>query len=213
MSGPVPQAVAEILAALSYGERLAERRARENVRLAPDDLRRKRQESVADRERENSEVLSARLDELGGSELEERFAPFFDSFFERTEPGDWLEAQAWHYIGDALVRDFADILQPALDTVTSAVVREALGERDEQEIFALDEVTKLSSDDPRANERVAAYARRVIGEALTQTRRALDATQALEHLLGTGEGEKRALLDLLQRHRERMDRLGIEEVD
>jgi hypothetical protein len=60
---------------------------------------------------------------------------------------------------------------------------------------------------------VAAYARRIVGEALTQTRRAVVATGTLRGLLGGEEGEKRALLDLLKRHRERLDRLGIEPVD
>ncbi len=67
--------------------------------------------------------------------------------------------------------------------------------------------------DGDATERVAAYSRRVVGEALTQTRRALDASEALGALLGGEEGEKRILLDLLQRHRRRLDRLGIEPVE
>lgn len=64
-----------------------------------------------------------------------------------------------------------------------------------------------------AAERVAAYARLVIGEALTQTRRALDTSAAVSTFPGGVEGEKRFLLDLLQRHRERFDRMGIEPVE
>ncbi|MGH2692016.1 MAG: hypothetical protein ACRDHM_05890, partial [Actinomycetota bacterium] len=58
-----------------------------------------------------------------------------------------------------------------------------------------------------------AYSRRVVGEALTQTRKALDETGALSELFGGPEGEKRVLLDILDRHRVRLDRLGIEPVD
>lgn len=209
----VPGPVALILAALSYGERLARRRAEENVTMAPDFRTRRNQEHVAERERENASLLEARLAEIGSMELERVFRPFLDPFFEHTQPADWLEAQTWHYVGDALVRDFADSLIPVLDRISAEVTRRALAERDEQESFALDEITRLVEEDPPAAERVAAYARRVIGEALTQTRRALNETGALRSLLGSDEVEKRFLLNLLQRHRERLDRLGIELVD
>jgi hypothetical protein len=209
----VPGPVAQILAALSLGERLARGRAERNVALAPDFGTRRHQEHVAERERENASLLEARLAEVGSKELEEAFRPFLEAFFEHTDPTDWLEAQTWHYVGDALVRDFADILVPALDRVSAEVTRRALAERDEQESFALDEITRLVGDDPATAERVAAYARRVIGEALTQTRRALNETGALKSLLGSDEAEKQVLLGLLQRHRERLDRLGIELVD
>jgi hypothetical protein len=53
----------------------------------------------------------------------------------------------------------------------------------------------------------------VIGEALTQTRRALDESEALRTILGDEEGEKRLLLDMLDRHRARLDRLGIEPLE
>jgi hypothetical protein len=60
---------------------------------------------------------------------------------------------------------------------------------------------------------VAAYARRIVGEALTQTRRALDRSVLLQELLGRAEGEKRLVLDLLARHRGRLDRLGVERIE
>ena len=205
--------MAEVLGAFSFGERLAHRRSEEAVALAPDDRTRKTQQHVADREAQNASLVEARLRELGSPELEEAFRPFFEAFFQRTEPATWLEAQAFHYVGDALVRDLADALAPVLDTVSAEVVRRALSDRDEQESFALDEISREIDGDPRAAERLAVYTRRVIGEALTQTRRALDETDALQRLLGGQEGEKRLPLDLLGRHRERLDRMGVEAVD
>jgi hypothetical protein len=207
------RAVAEVLGAFSLGERLAQRRAEQAVALAPDDRTRKAQQHVAEREAQNASLVEARLGELGSPEMEEAFRPFFEAFFERTKPSDWLEAQAFHYVGDALVRDLADALAPVLDRVSAEVVRRALSDRDEQESFALDEISRQIDGDSRAAERLAAYTRRVIGEALTQTRRALDGTDALRHLLGGEEGEKRLLLDLLGRHRVRLDRMGVEPVD
>jgi hypothetical protein len=209
----VSEPVAELLAALSYGERAALRRAEANVALAPHARARKQQQHVVGRERENAALLEARAREMGSPEREAAFAPFFDAFFEDTEPRDWLEAQAWHYVGDALVRDFGDVLLPALDPVSAEIVRRTLLERDEQETYALDELTRVLEDDPRAGERVAEYARRIIGEGITQARRALIATGTIRSLLGGEEGEKRLILDLLARHRERLDRLGIEPVE
>jgi hypothetical protein len=208
-----PSPVAELLAALSYGERLAGHRAQESAALAPDARGRQHQGHVARRETGNADLLEARLAELGSLEMQAASSPFFDAFFEHTVPEDWLEAQAFHYVGDAMVRDFAEVLVPALDPVSAHLVRSALSDRDEQEAFALDELTRGLRDDPAAVDRLGVYARRVIGEALTQTRRALDETRALRDLLGGEEGEKRLLLDLLERHRRRLDRVGIEPVE
>ena len=208
-----PEAVADLLAALSVGERLAHERAQNTVALAPDDGRRKQQQHVASREAENASLMLARARELGSEEGFHKFEPFFREFFEHTVPGDWLEAQTFQYVGDSLVKDLTDALAPVLDPVSAEVVRRTLAERDEQDAFALDEITGGIEVDPAAADRIATYARRVIGEALTQTRRALDQTDAVRVLLDGEEGEKRLLLDMLERHRRRLDRLGIEPVE
>jgi tRNA-(MS[2]IO[6]A)-hydroxylase (MiaE)-like len=205
--------VAEILAALSYGERLAERRAADGAGLAPDARGRQHQADVAVREGRAADLLEARLAELGSVDMQQVFAPFFDAFFEHTRPSDWIELQTFHYVGDALVDDFAEALVPVLDPVSAEVVRRTISSRDEQEAFALDELTRTLERDPGVAEQVAEYSRRVIGEAMTQTARALSETAALRELLGGDEVEKRALLDLLDGHRRRLDRLGIEPVD
>jgi hypothetical protein len=206
-------AIAELMAALSVGERQAERRARDNVRLAPDTARAGRQRAVAERERHNADILEARVRELGSAELAERFEPYFAAFMEGTVPADWLEAQTFHYIGDALVSDFADALTPLLDTVSAELIRATLADRADQDAFALDEITSGIDGRPGETDRVASYARRVIGEALTHTRRALDESRVLRTLLGDQEGEKRLLLDMLDRHRARLDQLGIEPLE
>lgn len=202
-----------MVAALTYGERQAQRRAMETVGLAPDRFTRNQQQHVADREAENLRLLEARLEEIGSSGLEDRYKPFFDSFFQHTEPADWVEAQTFHYVGDALVSDFAQALMQAFDPVSAEVVRRALCDRDEQDAFALDQLTNAIEADPGIVERVAGYARRVAGEALTQASRALETSDALAGLLGGEEERKHILLDLLERHRRRLDRLGIEIVE
>lgn len=205
--------VAEVLAALTCGERQGARRAEESVRFAPDNRSRIEQLRVAQRERENWELIEARLRELGDEAMIDRFRPFFETFFERTAPVDWVEAQTFHYIGDALVADLADVLVPLVDRVSGEIIRRALGDREDQEVFALDELTRIIQHDPSAAERIRRYAVRISGEALTQTARALEAAPGVRSLLGGDEGGKRAVLHLLESHRERLDRLGIEPVD
>ncbi len=205
--------VAEVLAALAYGEECGARRSQESVKLAPDGRSRTEQQHVADRERRNWLLMAARLRELGDDGLTELFRPYFDASFSNTEPVDWVEAQAFHYVGDALVSDFADVLVPLLDPVSGEVVRRALGDREAQETFALDELTRTMEADPRAAVGIRRYTQRIIGEAVTQTARALEATTGLRTLLGGEESGKRFVLSLLDRHRQRIDRLGIEPVD
>jgi hypothetical protein len=205
--------VAEVLAAIAYGERCGARRAREIVGLAPDGRSREEQRHVADRERQNWELIEARLQELGDEGMTEIFQPYFDAFFEHTKPVDWMEAQTFHYVGDALVSDFADVLVPVLDRVSAEVVRRALGDRESQEVFALDELTRAMRDDPGASDRIRLYSQRIVGEAFTQTARALEATEGLRTLLGGDEAGKRFILSLLDRHRQRLDRLGIDPVE
>jgi len=167
---------------------------------------------VAEREEQNAALMEARRAELGSTEDEERFKPFFDLFFERTVPTDWLEAQTWHYVGDALVSDFAEALMEVLDPVSAQIIQTTLGERQDQESFALDELKRAIDGDPEVNERVAAFARKIAGEALTQTRGAMTETLVLQDLLGD-EGQKRMILKLLDGHRVRLDRLGVEPLE
>lgn len=206
-------AIAEILAALTYGETLGARRARESVALAPDPRAAAEQAHIADREEQNCELIRARLAELGEEAMIERFRRFFDAFFNHTVPGDWLEAQSFHYVGDALVSDFAEVLVPLVDPVSGEVVRRTLGDREFQETFALDELHRLLRDDPQAAGRITTYARRIIGEAITQTGRALEASDGIKALMGGAENQKQVVISLLERHRQRLDRLGVEAID
>lgn len=202
---------AELLAAIAYGERRGAERAESTVGLAPDPRAAGEQRQIASREAENCALIEARLRELGSEAMAERYGPYFDTFFAATEPADWLEAQTFHYVGDALVSDFADGLAPLVDRVSAEVIRQALGDREIQEAFALDELTRLMGQDPEAAGRIGAYARRIVGEGFTQTARALEASATVRGLLGDDAG-KRFVLGLLDGHRRRLDRLGIEPV-
>jgi len=203
-------ATALMLAALACGERLAAKRARDNAAFAPDARSRNEQEHVADREESNAELVSARLAEVGSPDLSARFLPFFEAFHSHTEPADWVEAQTFHYVGDALVSEFAEEMAGRVDTISAEVVRKTLGERQDLETFALDELMRVMAEDPTAKDRIATYSRRISGEAFTQTKKALESSVVLKGLLGGDEGEKQLLLKLLEGHRVRLDRLGID---
>ena len=209
-----PKTVAEVVAAVAYGERLGAQRAQESVRYAPDTRAASEQQHIAEREQQNCDLIAARLAELGEEDLVDRFRPFFDAFFEHTKPSDWVETQTFHYIGDALVSDFADILVPLVDRVSGEVLRRALGDREAPEQFALDELTRAMEEDASLKDGIRAYSRRIVGEAFTQTGRALDASEGLRELLSEDEDRgKRFILTLLERHRQRLDRLGIEPLE
>ena len=205
--------MAEVLAALAYGELRGAERAKDSVQLAPDGRSRTEQAHVANLEEANQELIMARLRELGEEELTDRFKPYFDAFFDHTQPKDWVEAQTFHYVGDALVSDFADVLIPLLDRVSAEVVRRALRDREDQETFALDELTRAMREDPSASERIRKFSQRVVGEAFTQTSRAIGATEGLRALLGGAEAGRRFVIQMLDGHRKRLDRLGIEPVE
>ena len=80
MSSTSIPVVAEVLAALAYGEKLGAARAEAAVELAPDARSRREQQHVAARERENHDLVHARLAEIGEERLMERFQPYFDAF-------------------------------------------------------------------------------------------------------------------------------------
>ena len=206
-------ATALLLGALTCGERLGAKRARDIVHLAPDERARQEQGRVAEREDANAALVAARLAEVGSSDLAGRVTPYYEAFYSRTEPADWVEAQTFHYVGDALVAEFAEELAAKVDPVSAEVIANALGHREDLEGFALDELSRAMEQDPSAQERIAHYARRISGEALTQTRRALNDAPALLELLGGAAGEKKLLLQLLEGHRLRLDRLGIDLMD
>jgi len=212
--GDPTRTVAEVIAAVAYGERLGAQRAQESVRLAPDVRAASEQQHIAEREQQNCDLIGARLHEIGEEDLVDIFRPFFDAFFEHTQPTDWVQAQTFHYIGDALVSDFADVLVPLVDRVSAEIIRRALGDRQDPEQFALNELTRALDADPSLQEPIRNYSRRIVGEAFTQTGRALDASKGLRELLSEDEDRgKRFILTLLERHRQRLDRLGIEPLD
>ena len=69
----------------------------------------------------------------------------------------------------------------------------------------------MASTTPSVADIIRYYSRRIMGEAFTQTSRALEQSEGLKSLFGSDQdGGKQFILELLERHRQRLDRLGIE---
>ena len=70
----------------------------------------------------------------------------------------------------------------------------------------------LSLDGDAAQDRMRAFAGTMVGQALNTLREALETSDALEVVLGEG-GTKEVVLELLGRHRERLERLGLDTLE
>jgi hypothetical protein len=81
--------------------------------------------------------------------------------------------------------------------------------------FAIDRVRAGIAADPRVGGRLALWARRLVGEALTQAQRVAIEREGLVELLASGASDLAELGSLFQRvidgHSERMRALGLSE--
>lgn len=213
--GEPSTAVAEVVGALAYGLLRVFQLSASVTAVAPSLSLRERQAAFAVEEFERYRVIRRRLGALvdAPEAAMERFRAPLDAFFDQAPAGAWLDAQVFHYVGDAIATDFAELLAPHLDEKTAGAVREALAGRGAHEAFALEQILSALGSSPEAEERVAAVIGRIVGNALGRLREAILASDALALVLG-GEGEvKDMVLELLGRHRERLERLGLDRVD
>lgn len=183
---------------------------------APSLVLRERQAEFAVEEHKRYQVLRRRLDALtvDPEEAMARFRGAVDAFYDAAPAGSWLDAQAFHFVGDAITTDFAELLAVHLDERTAGAVREALTGRSAQEGFALQQIREaINADGDAARERVRAVVGRVVGDALNRLREALLESNALAVVLGGEAAVKDMVLELLGRHRERLERLGLDRVD
>ena len=107
-SGPVPEAVVDLLGAIGYAELTAALRMASDALVAPGRGVQVWMGRAAGAELEHFERICARLRDLG-HDPEAVMAPFtgpVDAFHERTKPRDWMEALIKVYVGDGIARDF-----------------------------------------------------------------------------------------------------------
>jgi len=209
------QAIADVIGALCYALLWSFEVATRALRAAPTTALAEQQAAFATDEYERYRVLRARLNEL--TENPDRSMDAFrlplDAFYRTTATQDWLEAQVFQFVGGTITTDFAEIIGLQLDEGTAEAVRQALTGRTEQEVFALDQImTALKDEGDAAQERMRAFAGSMVGQALNTLREALETSDALEVVLGEG-GTKEVVLELLGRHRERLERLGLDTIE
>lgn len=216
MSRAREAAVAEVIGAVCYALLRSFQIAARGAPSAPSVALADRQASFASEELERYRILSARLAQLTDrpDEVAEVFRKPIDAFYESASADGWVESQVFHFVGNTITNDFAEIIASHVDGETAAAVQRALTGRTEQEGFALGEITAFverEGDDGQA--KVRSFAGAMVGEALNAFREAIEASDALEVVLGGPDGVKALVLELLGRHRERLERLGLDSLD
>ncbi|MGB2568414.1 ferritin-like fold-containing protein [Micromonospora citrea] len=207
-----PDAVVDLLGLVAYGELLAFDRMAADARLAPDLRRRAALSEMAAAEIGNYRRLADWLTALGASP-DEAMAPYRDAlqaYHDSTEPKDWLEAVTKAYVGDGITDDFLGEMADRLDEPYRQLVRDVLHDSEYAE-FAVFEIRAAIEADPRVANRLSMWARRLVGEALSQAGRVAAADRgALTALIGRGEVDVPALFRrLTANHTARMTAAGL----
>jgi hypothetical protein len=206
--------VIDLLGVLAYAELLAFDRMAADARLAPDLTRRAVLSEMAAREIDNYCRLAERLKQLG-ADAETAMSPFvvpLHEYHEQTEPNDWLEALTKAYVGDGLADDFYRQIAEFLRSPDRELVLDVLHESRFGD-FAADEIRAAIAADPKVKNRLSMWARRLVGEALSQAQRVAAERSDLTTLIATGSGDQAGLMALFKRltsdHTARMSAVGL----
>ena len=208
------QAVIDLLGVLSYAELTAFDRLAEDARLAPTLDGRAALAQMAAAEIDHHCRLTARLTELGAEPTAAMspFVPALDAFHESTRPRTWLEGLVKAYVGDGLASEFYREVAAFLPQPDRALVEEVLADTGYAD-FAVREVRAAILADRAVAGRLALWARRLVGEALTQSQAVIADNDRLAELIIAGTGDLAGVGQLLQRittaHSVRMRALGL----
>ncbi|WP_374113311.1 ferritin-like fold-containing protein, partial [Micromonospora sp. R42004] len=210
-TAPDPAAI-DLFGLVAYGELLAFDRLAADARLAPDLGRRAALSEMAAAEIAHYRWLTDRLAAWGVTP-EEAMVPYVEAlraYHDSTEPRDWAEAVTKAYVGDAITDDFLRGIADGLDGPERTLLLDVLHDSRYAE-FAAAEIRAAIEADPRAAGRLSMWARRLLGEALSQAGRVAAADRgALSALIGRTGGDVPGLLRrLTEAHTARMTAVGL----
>lgn len=207
-------AVVDLLGVLAYAELTAFDRLAEDARLAPSLAGRAALARMAGAEISHHVCLVERLQTLG-ADPEAAMAPFvgaLDTFHESTRPNTWLEGLVKAYVGDGLAADFYREIAEFLPEPDRSIVLEVLADTGHAD-FAVREVRAAIAADRRVAGRLALWARRLVGEAITRTQAVVAERDELGRLIIEGMGDLGGVARLIERitsaHQVRMRALGL----
>lgn len=207
-------AVVELLGMVAYAELLAFDRMAADARLAPDLRRRAVLSEMAAVEIVNFRRLATRLTEHG-ADPDAAMTPYvaaLQQYHELTEPKDWLEALTKAYVWDGIADDFFREVAAFLTPEDRDLVLEVLHDSQYND-FAAEEIRAAIAADPKVANRLSMWARRLVGEGLTQAQRMAGERIALTILIVEGSGDQAGVQALLKRltaaHTARMAAVGL----
>jgi hypothetical protein len=210
-------AVVDLLGALAYGELAAFERLAEDAKLAPTLADKAALAKMASAEFGHFERLNDRLRaiDVEPTGAMDPFARALDEFHRQTAPSDWLEGLVKAYVGDSIASDFYREVAARLDTDTRALVLAVLDDTGHGN-FAVAKVRAAIEREPRVGGRLALWARRLMGEALSQAQRVVADRDALSTMLVGGVADGFDLAEvgrmfsrITEAHTKRMAALGL----
>jgi tRNA-(MS[2]IO[6]A)-hydroxylase MiaE-like protein len=212
-------AVVDLLGGLAYSELSAFERLAEDASKAPTLADTAALAAMAAAEFGHFQRLRDRLVELEADPFEamEPFHAPVDSFHAHTAPSDWLESLIKAYVGDGLAADFYREIAAYLDVDTRDLIIATLDDTGHSE-FVVDKVLRAIEENPKIAGRLALWARRLMGEALSQAQRVAAERDALTALLVGGVDRPgmdlaavaRMFARLTETHTRRMESLGLQ---
>jgi hypothetical protein len=195
---------------LAYASLLAFDRMAADARLAPDLHRRAILSEMAAAEIANYRLIADRLT-TRGVDPATAMLPFLTAlsgYHEATEPTDWLEALTKAYIGDGMADDFYRSIAEYLPSSERQLVLHVLHQNPYDE-FVVAEIRAAIAADPKVAGRLSMWARRLVGEALSQAMRVVGEHGQMLALIGDSDLGEDFFTRLKQSHGARMAAVGL----